>query len=99
MYTSTHFLIRCQLPATSYSTKPALAVDQAAVVNRLLLTGELLQYAVAEDEGQWWAIIPAQTEWQARQLAATLPWCDSEAVKVIELSFFACNEAQGFSLN
>lgn len=99
MHTSAHFLIRCQLPATAYATEPALAVAQAVVVDRLLLSGELLQYAVAKEEGQWWAIIPAQTEWQARQLAATLPWCDSEAVKVIELSFFACNEAQGFSLN
>lgn len=99
MYTPAHFMIRCQLPYSPYEQGSDLATAQAVAVDRLLLSGAILQYAVAEEEGQWWAIIPAQTEWHARNLAASLPWCDAEQLKITELSFFACNETQGFSLN
>lgn len=99
MYTPTNFLIRCQLPSVPYHPEPELIVAQSVAVDRLLLSGALLQYAVAEDEGQWWAIIPAHTEWEARQLAASLPWCDTETMKITALSYFARNETEGFSLN
>lgn len=99
MYTPAHFIIRCTLPYTPYEQETDLATAQAMAVDRLLLSGAILQYAVAEEEGQWWAIIPAQTEWHARNLAASLPWCDTEQLKITELSFFASNETQGFSLN
>ncbi|MGH1435036.1 MAG: hypothetical protein ACRBG0_11310 [Lewinella sp.] len=100
MFTPAHFLVRCKLPYTPpYESGTELATAQAVAVDRLLLSGAILQYAVAEEEGLWWAILPAQTEWHAREMVASLPWCEREELKIIELSFFACNETQGFSLN
>ena len=99
MFEPAHFLISCSLPLLAREEDQHVIVAQEVAVDRMLLAGELLQYAVSEDEGRWWAILTAQTEWHARQLVATLPWCDIDDLKVTELSFFACNETQGFSLN
>ncbi|MEL6657825.1 MAG: hypothetical protein AAFY48_08305 [Bacteroidota bacterium] len=99
MFEPAHFLISCSLPHLEQEEDSQVALAQEVAVDRMLLAGQLLQYAVSEDEGRWWAILTAQTEWHVRQLAATLPWCMVDELKVTELSFFACNETQGFSLN
>ena len=67
-------MISCSLPLLAREEDQHVIVAQEVAVDRMLLAGELLQYAVSEDEGRWWAILTAQTEWHARQLVATLPW-------------------------
>ena len=99
MFEPAHFLISCVLPILAQENDQDVAVAQEVAVDRLLLAGQLLQYAVSEDEGRWWAIITAQTEWHARQIAVSLPWCSVDELQIAELSLFACNETQGFSLN
>lgn len=99
MFEPAHFLISCPLPLLAREENQQITVAQEVAVDRMLLAGQLLQYAVSEDDGRWWAILTAQTEWHARQIAATLPWCSTEELQISELSFFACNETQGFSLN
>mgnify|MGYP001798093252 CR=1 FL=1 len=99
MFTPAQFLISCPLPHLAQEEESQVTLAQEVAVDRMLLAGQLLQYAVSEDEGRWWAILTAQTEWHVRQLAATLPWCIMDELTVSELSFFACNETQGFSLN
>ncbi len=99
MYEPNHFLLDCHLSSDHFPTDKQLVSEQAAIVERMLLEGLMVQYAFSVEKGKWWAIVQADTEWNARELAAHLPLCEPESLEVAPLSQYSCNETTGFSLN
>lgn len=94
-----HYMLSCMYQPTGQDRQQLMVAQQAEIINRLLLDGLVVQYALSEETGHWWAIVMAETEWEARSIASHLPLCADEVLKIVELSHFACNENTGFSLN
>jgi hypothetical protein len=96
MTSPSRFLLDCQLPPIA---SDLLIAQQADLVQRLLVGGMLLHYALSDESRHWWAIVEADTEWEARQLANQLPLCEPDALRISMLSQYTSPEAAGFSLN
>ena len=96
MSSISRFLLDCQLPQPATDL---LINQQAKLVQRLLVDGSLLHYALSDESRHWWAIVEANTAWEARQLAHLLPLCQPDDLRISALSQYTAQEAAGFSLN
>lgn len=94
------FMIEFELPQQLTEEFLALIPQQRYVVNQLLAQGKLRSYALAMDRSRLWAIVSAESEFEALELISQMPLTEFTVPLVSELMFHnATDLIMQFSLN
>ena len=81
------FMIEFELPQNLTEDFLALIPQQRYIVNQLLSEGTLKSYSLSMDRSRLWAIIAADSEFDALEVISQLPLSEFMAPLVSELMF------------
>lgn len=94
------FMIEFELPEQLTEEFLALIPQQRYVVNQMMAGGKLRSYSLAMDRSRLWAVVNADSEFEALEMIAQMPLTDFMVPHVSELMFHnATDQVMQFSLN
>ena len=94
----THYLISGSIPQEMVDTLVRTG-HQEQVVQRLLLEGRLVSYALSADNGEWWAVCRAETDFELQLTLTEMPWHRPDQTRIAPLQQYTSANLGGFSLN
>lgn len=93
-------MIEFELPATFTEEFLALIPQQRYVINNLMADGRIKAYSLALDRSRLWAVISADSEFEAMEIISQMPLSGHMKPHISELMFHNGAEAVlQFSLN
>jgi hypothetical protein len=94
------FMIEFELPETFNEEFMALIPRQRYIVNTMLAEGRLKSYSLSMDRSRLWAVLIAESEFEALETISQLPLSGYMTPNLSELMFYNSPEAvMHFSLN
>lgn len=101
MHTDYQFMVDFTLPETLTEDFMEKIPHQRAKVNRLFREGKLVNYALSLETSRMWAVFNANSEWEVKEMLATLPLTKYMDVRVSTLTFYNALEEEipVFSMN
>ncbi len=94
-----HYLISGPLPGSDHTNCFTIYDRQEAVVQRLLLEGRVLSYALSIESGEWWAVCCAETDYELQLTLTEMPLHCPQSTRVAPLQIYTTTELSGFCLN
>lgn len=94
------YMIEFELPQTFTEEFLALIPQQRYMINNLLADGTMKAYSLAMDRSKLWAVLAADSEFEAMEIVAQMPLADYMTPHLSELMFYNGSEmVLQFSLN
>ena len=94
------FMIEFDLPETFSEDFLSLIPKQRDMVNQMLMEGKIKSYSLAMDRSRLWAVVAAESEFEAMEIIALLPLTVYMTPMIHELMFYNASEVMlQFSLN
>ena len=94
------FMVTFELPTEFDEEFTALIPRQRFVINQMMVEGVVLNYSLAADRSQLWAVMTAETEFELMEDLARMPLIDYMEPNVTQLMFHnSAMEVMQFSLN
>lgn len=94
------YMVEFDLPESFNEEFMALIPRQRYVVNTMLVEGRLKSYSLSMDRRKLWAVVLADSEFDALEIIALMPLSDYMTPNISELMFHnAGDSVMHFSLN